>query len=69
MVHFNYETRLSDFRDGQNGEPEVAEPGSSAHTASGTVNVSIQTKILATDRGHGGYKHPICHGEAKWLSS
>lgn len=69
MVHFKYETRLSDFRDGQNGGSQVAEPGSSAHTASGTVYVSVQTKTLATDCGHGGYKHLIYHGEAKWLSS
>lgn len=69
MVHLKYEIRLSDFRDGQNGEPEVAELGNGAHTASGTVYVSVQTNILATDHGCAGYKHLIYHGKAKWLSS
>lgn len=69
MVHFKCETRLSDFRDGQNGEPQVVEAGRGARTASGTVYISIQTNVLATDCGHGGYKHLIYHREAKWLSS
>lgn len=69
MVHFKYETHLSDFRDGQNAELEVAELGSGAHTASGTLYISVQTNILDTDCGHSGYKHLIYRGEAKWLSS
>lgn len=65
MVYFKYQQCSPDFRDGQNGEPEVAEPGSAAQAASGTVYISIQAKRITANCCHSGYKYLIYHGEAK----